>query len=66
MIPIIKLKKDVEFNAELKHVVDALKGIAMNRYLSLQKQLALFDRFPILAGELLEGRSGSAIIRACR
>ena len=55
MIPIIKLKKDVEFNTELKHVVDALKGIAMNRYLSLQKQLNLFDRFPVLAGELLEG-----------
>ncbi len=55
MIPIIKLKKDVEFNSELKHVVDALKGIAMNRYLSLQKQLTLFERFPVLAGELLEG-----------
>ena len=57
MIPLIKLKKEVEFNGELKFVMDALKGIAMNRYLALQKQLTIFDRFPELAGELLEGIS---------
>lgn len=57
MIPLIKLKKEVEFNSELKQVVDALKGIAMNRYLMLQKKLQLFERFPELAGELLEGIS---------
>lgn len=57
MIPLIKLKKEVEFNSELKQVVDALKGIAMNRYLMLQKKLVLFERFPELAGELLEGIS---------
>lgn len=55
MIPLIRLKKDVEFNSELKFVMDALKGIAMNRYLSLQKKLTTFDRFPELAGELLSG-----------
>ncbi len=57
MIPLIKLKKDVEFNSELRFVMDALKGIAMNRYLALQKQLTIFDRFPELAGELLSGIS---------
>jgi len=61
MIPLIKLKKEVEFNNELRFVMDALKGIAMNRYLSLQKQLTIFERFPELAGELLAGISVNKI-----
>lgn len=55
MIPIIKLKKEVEFNQDLKIIVDALKGIAMGQFHILQRQLTLFERFPKLAGQLLTG-----------
>lgn len=55
MIPIIRLKKEVEFNSDLKIIVDALKGIAMTRFHMLQRQLTVFERFPQLAGQLLAG-----------
>jgi len=57
MIPLLKLKKEVEFNIELRYIVDALKGIALSRFHILQRQLAVFDRFPGLAGNILSGVS---------
>lgn len=57
MIPLVKLKKEVEFNTDLKHIVDALKGIALSRFHILQRELAIFDRFPALAGNILAGIS---------
>lgn len=45
MIPLIRLKKDVQFNGELTKVVDVLKGIAAARYHVLERQLSLFEQF---------------------
>ena len=45
MIPLIRLKKELEFNKELTNVVDVLKGIAAARFHVLQKQLVLFQHF---------------------
>ncbi|HTL47652.1 MAG TPA: FoF1 ATP synthase subunit gamma [Verrucomicrobiae bacterium] len=55
MIPLVKLKREVEFNVELKSILNALKGIALNRFYALQRQLTVFDRFPALAGDILSG-----------
>ncbi len=55
MIPLVKLKKEVEFNQELKHIVDALKGIAMSRFHILQRQLQVFEEFPQVAARFLRG-----------
>lgn len=54
MIPLLKLKKDVQFNGELTKVVDVLKGIAAARYFVLERQLALFEQFFKVAGGMLE------------
>ena len=45
MIPLTKLKKDVQFNGELTKVVDVLKGIAAARFHVLERQLSIFDLF---------------------
>ncbi|MBI3322564.1 MAG: F0F1 ATP synthase subunit gamma [Candidatus Omnitrophica bacterium] len=45
MIPLIKLKRDVQFNGELTKVVDVLKGIAASRYYVLERQMTLFEQF---------------------
>ncbi len=42
MIPLTKLKKEVQFNNELAQFVDVLKGIAANRFHVLERQLSLF------------------------
>ncbi|MCM8812134.1 MAG: F0F1 ATP synthase subunit gamma [Candidatus Omnitrophica bacterium] len=53
MIPLNRLKKDVQFNTDLTHVVDVLKGIAAARYFVLQRQLVLFEKYMEAAGEIL-------------
>lgn len=53
MIPLNRLKKDVQFNTELTQLVDVLKGIAASRYHVLERQLALFEPYAKAAGELL-------------
>ena len=53
MIPLNKLKKDVQFNKEFTGVVDAMKGIAAARYFTLEKQLSVFEKFFKVAGEFL-------------
>jgi len=45
MIPLIQLKKEEQFNDELSHIVDALKGIAASRYFLLQKRMVQSDQF---------------------
>lgn len=51
MIPLIRLKKDVQFNQELTKVVDVLKGIAAAQFHILEKQLLIFERCFTAAGE---------------
>ena len=53
MIPLTRLKKDVQFNGELTKVVDVLKGIAVARYYSLEKQMEQFDQFFTSCGQFL-------------
>ncbi|MBI4323135.1 MAG: F0F1 ATP synthase subunit gamma [Candidatus Omnitrophica bacterium] len=53
MIPLLKLKKDVQFNQELIHVVDVLKGIAAARFHVLERRLAVFEQYFNVASELL-------------
>ncbi len=53
MIPLTRLKKDVQFNGEFTKVVDVMKGIAAARYYMLERQLSLFEQFFKVAGELL-------------
>lgn len=53
MIPLAKLKKDVEFNQELTYVIDALKGIALAKFHHLQRRLKVFERFTHEAGDIL-------------
>jgi ATP synthase F1 gamma subunit len=53
MIPLIKLKKDVQFNAEFTKVVDVMKGIAAARFTSLQRELSLFEPFTRAADDIL-------------
>ena len=53
MIPLTRLKKDVQFNGELTKVVDVLKGIAAARFYTLERQLALFERFFRVAADFL-------------
>jgi len=53
MIPLIKLKKDVQFNAEFTKVVDVMKGIAAARFTVLQRQLSLFEPFTRAADDML-------------
>ena len=53
MIPLTKLKKDVQFNTELTKVVDVLKGVAAARFHILERQLAFFEPyFEIIQGFL--------------
>src|SRR5690349_14615856 len=61
MIPLMRLKKDVEFNRDLTYVIDALKGISLNRYYSLQRQLTFFDQFAEVAQNILGGVELSAM-----
>lgn len=53
MIPLTKLKKDVQFNQDLTKVVDVMKGIATAKYHLLEKRLALFKEYFEVAGEFL-------------
>lgn len=45
MIPLVTLKKDVQFNGDLTAAIDALKGIALAKYFALEKKLKLFNEF---------------------
>ena len=45
MIPLTKLKKDVQFNAELTKGIDVMKGIAAARFHVLERQLTLFEPY---------------------
>ena len=45
MIPLTKLKKDVQLYSELTNVVDVMRGIAVARYQVLERQLRLFEPF---------------------
>lgn len=45
MIPLIKLKRDVQFNGEFTKVVDVMKGIAAARFHVLQRQLTSFEPY---------------------
>ncbi|MBI4314219.1 MAG: F0F1 ATP synthase subunit gamma, partial [Candidatus Omnitrophica bacterium] len=45
MIPLIRLKKEVQFNVDLTRIVDALKGIAAARFHMLERQLKISDRY---------------------
>ncbi len=51
MIPLIRLKKDVQFNQELTKVVDVLKGIAAARFHVLERQLTKAERCFAVAAE---------------
>jgi len=53
MIPMSKLKKDVQLNVDLTQMVDVLKGIAAGRFSVLQKQLVLFEKYMQMAGDIL-------------
>ena len=53
MIPLNRLKKDVQFNQELTYVVDVLKGIAAARFHVLERQMAVFEQYFKIASELL-------------
>lgn len=55
MIPLIKLKKDVQFNGQFTKIVDAMKGIAAARFHQLERQLTLFEPFAQGAATLLAG-----------
>lgn len=53
MIPLVRLKKDVQFNQELTQFIDVLKGVAAARYHALERQLQLFDRYFREIGDIL-------------
>ena len=53
MIPLAKLKKDVQFNNEITLAVDVMKGIAASRYFALEKQLAIFQTYFDVVGDFL-------------
>lgn len=53
MVPLTRLKKEVQFNTELTHVVDVLKGIAAARFQMLERQLIAFEPFMKAAEEFL-------------
>ena len=53
MIPLVQLKKEVQFNTEFTQSVDIMKGIAMSRFFTLQRKLARFEPFPNAVEELL-------------
>jgi F-type H+-transporting ATPase subunit gamma len=55
MIPLTRLKKDVQFNSQFTKIVDAMKGIAAARFHVLQRQLALFEPFSKVAETILAG-----------
>ena len=55
MIPLVKLKKDVQFNGLFTKLVDAMKGIAAARFYVLQRRLSLFEPFSDAAGSILAG-----------
>lgn len=55
MIPLITLKKDVQFNVWFAKIVDAMKGIASARFYMLQRRLSLFEAFSDAAGSILAG-----------
>ena len=55
MIPLVKLKKDVQFNGLFTKLVDAMKGIAAARFYVLQRRLSLFEPFSEAAGSILAG-----------
>lgn len=55
MIPLARLKKDVQFNGFFTKIVDAMKGIAAARFYMLQRRLALFEAFSDAAGTILAG-----------
>ena len=55
MIPLVKLKKDVQFNGLFTKIVDAMKGIAAARFYVLQRRLSLFAPFSDAAGSILAG-----------
>ena len=53
MIPLLKLKKDVQFNHELTYVVDVMKGIAAARFHVLERRLSVFEQYFSAASEFL-------------
>ncbi len=53
MIPLITLKKDVQFNQEFTKAVDVMKGVAAARFTVLQRQLSLFEPFTKAADDVL-------------
>ena len=53
MIPLLKLKKDVQVNHELAYMVDVMKGIAAARFHILERRLAVFEQYFNAASELL-------------
>lgn len=55
MIPLVTLKKDVQFNLWFAKIVDAMKGIASARFYMLQRRLSLFEPFSDAAGSILAG-----------
>ena len=67
MIPLVRLKKDVQFNQELTQFIDVLKGIAASRYHVLERRLKLFDRYFHEVGDVLAladlSRSGHPFVR---
>jgi ATP synthase F1 gamma subunit len=54
MIPLTKLKKDVQFNTELTKVVDVLKGVAAARFHILERQIGAFEDYFTVVGQFLE------------
>lgn len=55
MIPLMRLKREVQFNTELTQIVDALKGIAAARFHLLERQVAFFDAYFKATEKLLSG-----------
>ncbi len=53
MIPLIKLKKEVQFNGEFTKAIDVMKGIAAARFHVLEKQLVLFEQYSEAIHEFL-------------
>lgn len=55
MVPLVRLKKDVQFNGTFTKIVDAMKGIAASKFYVLQRRLTLFEAFSDAAGTILAG-----------
>ncbi|HEX9780020.1 MAG TPA: FoF1 ATP synthase subunit gamma [bacterium] len=53
MIPLIRLKHDVQFNGDFAKAIDVMKGIAASRFYQLQRHTGKFEGLGAAAREIL-------------